>query len=96
MGYEGRLENRWGVLFQQGALFSSLTVSQNVAVPMREYLDLPQSLLDALVCLKIELVGLMADSRETRAALLRLSPGLGWGKMRLPLGADRDQEVTAW
>jgi phospholipid/cholesterol/gamma-HCH transport system ATP-binding protein len=59
-GSEGRLENRWGVLFQQGALFSSLTVSQNVAVPMREYLDLPQSLLDALVCLKIELVGLVA------------------------------------
>jgi phospholipid/cholesterol/gamma-HCH transport system ATP-binding protein len=60
MGSEGRLENRWGVLFQQGALFSSLTVSQNVAVPMREYLDLPQSLMDALVCLKIELVGLTA------------------------------------
>jgi len=60
MDAEGRLENRWGVLFQHGALFSSLTVSQNVAVPMREYLDLPQSLLDALVCLKIELVGLTA------------------------------------
>jgi phospholipid/cholesterol/gamma-HCH transport system ATP-binding protein len=43
MGSEGRLESRWGVLFQQGALFSSLTVSQNVAVPIREYLDLPQS-----------------------------------------------------
>ncbi len=60
LGSEERLENRWGVLFQQGALFSSLTVSQNVAVPMREYLDLPQPLLDALVCLKIELVGLEA------------------------------------
>ncbi len=60
MGSEGRLESRWGVLFQHGALFSSLTVSQNVAVPMREYLDLPQPLLDALVCLKIELVGLEA------------------------------------
>jgi len=60
MGSEGRLESRWGVLFQHGALFSSLTVSQNVAVPMREYLDLPQPLLDALVCLKIELVGLVA------------------------------------
>lgn len=61
MGSDGRLENRWGVLFQQGALFSSLTVSQNVAVPMREYLDLPQSLMNALVCLKIELVGLSAS-----------------------------------
>ncbi|TDI55377.1 MAG: ATP-binding cassette domain-containing protein, partial [Alphaproteobacteria bacterium] len=46
IGTDGRLANRWGVLFQHGALFSSLTVSQNVAVPMREYLDLPQSLLD--------------------------------------------------
>jgi len=61
MSTDGRLANRWGVLFQQGALFSSLTVSQNVAVPMREYLDLPPSLLDALVCLKIELVGLEAS-----------------------------------
>ncbi len=60
MGSAGRLEHRWGVLFQHGALFSSLTVSQNVAVPMREYLDLPPPLLDQLVCLKIELVGLKA------------------------------------
>ncbi len=41
------IEKRWGVLFQQGALFSSLTVAQNVAVPMREFLDLPPTLLDA-------------------------------------------------
>jgi phospholipid/cholesterol/gamma-HCH transport system ATP-binding protein len=34
------MERRWGVLFQQGALFSSLTVRQNIQVPMREYLDL--------------------------------------------------------
>src|SRR3954453_8059299 len=34
------VERRWGVLFQQGALFSSLTVKQNVQVPMREYLHL--------------------------------------------------------
>ena len=60
MGSEGRLEKHCGVLFQHGALFSSLTVSQNVAVPMREHLDLPQPLLEALVCLKIELVGLEA------------------------------------
>ena len=35
------IERRWGVLFQQGALFSSLTVKQNVQVPMREYLTSP-------------------------------------------------------
>ena len=59
-GSGGGLEKRCGVLFQHGALFSSLTVSQNVAVPIREYLDLPIPLMNALVCLKIELVGLTA------------------------------------
>ena len=57
-----KIARRWGVLFQQGALFSSLTVKQNVQVPMREYLDLPQSLMDELAYLKIELVGLPADA----------------------------------
>jgi phospholipid/cholesterol/gamma-HCH transport system ATP-binding protein len=52
------MEKRWGVLFQFGALFSALTVAQNVAVPMREFLDLPESLVDGLSRLKIELVGL--------------------------------------
>jgi phospholipid/cholesterol/gamma-HCH transport system ATP-binding protein len=56
------IEKRWGVLFQHGALFSALTVAQNVAIPIREYLDLPESLIDALAKLKIEIVGLkMAD-----------------------------------
>lgn len=52
------IEKRWGVLFQHGALFSALTVAQNVAIPIREYLDLPESLIDALAKLKIEIVGL--------------------------------------
>jgi len=55
---------RWGVLFQQGALFSSLTVAQNVGVPMREHLDLPPRLVDDLARLKIELVGLPADAAD--------------------------------
>jgi len=55
------VEKRWGVLFQFGALFSALTVAQNVAVPMREYLNLPESLLRGLAQLKIELVGLKAS-----------------------------------
>src|SRR3954454_11412022 len=44
---EGRrqLERHWGVLFQQGALFSALTVKQNIQVPMREYLLLSDRLL---------------------------------------------------
>jgi phospholipid/cholesterol/gamma-HCH transport system ATP-binding protein len=58
------IERRWGVLFQQGALFSSLTVKQNVQVPMREYLDLSDRLLDELAMLKIEMVGLKPDAGD--------------------------------
>ena len=53
---------RMGVLFQHGALFSSLTVLENIQVPMREYLDLPPKLMDELATLKIELVGLPRDA----------------------------------
>jgi phospholipid/cholesterol/gamma-HCH transport system ATP-binding protein len=58
------IERRWGVLFQQGALFSSLSVAENLQFPMREYLDLPQRLLDELVVAKLEMVGLHADVRD--------------------------------
>jgi ABC-type transport system involved in resistance to organic solvents, ATPase component len=57
-----RLDMRVGVLFQQGALFSSLTVLENIQVPMREYLDLSRKLMDELALLKIELVGLPSDA----------------------------------
>jgi phospholipid/cholesterol/gamma-HCH transport system ATP-binding protein len=56
------LERRWGVLFQDGALFSSLTVAQNIQVPMREHLDLPQALMDEIARLKIAMVGLAPDA----------------------------------
>ncbi len=55
-------ERRWGVLFQDGALFSSLTVLQNVQVPMREHLKLPQKTMDELARLKIAMTGLPANS----------------------------------
>ncbi|MBB3351768.1 phospholipid/cholesterol/gamma-HCH transport system ATP-binding protein [Rhizobium sp. BK049] len=58
------LDMRLGVLFQQGALFSSLTVKENIQVPMREYLDLPHSLMDELAHLKIRMVGLAADAAD--------------------------------
>ena len=58
------LERRWGVLFQQGALFSALTVKQNVQVPMREFLDLSDRLRDELAMLKIEMVGLKPDAAD--------------------------------
>jgi len=51
-----------GVLFQQGALFSSLSVAQNVMLPMREYTDLPVSEQETIAAVKIELTGLSADS----------------------------------
>ena len=53
-----RLERRWGVLFQDGALFSALTVEQNVEAPMREHLDLPPRLMRQLAELKVAMVGL--------------------------------------
>lgn len=56
------IECMWGVLFQHGALFSSLTVAQNVQVPMREHLDLSQALMDELAALKISMVGLSSDA----------------------------------
>ena len=56
------LDMRVGVLFQHGALFSSLTVLENIQVPMREYPDLPHPLMDELAYLKLALVGLPADA----------------------------------
>lgn len=56
------IDMRVGVLFQHGALFSALTVMENIQVPMREYLDLPKKLMDELAMLKLELVGLPPDA----------------------------------
>jgi phospholipid/cholesterol/gamma-HCH transport system ATP-binding protein len=56
------IEQRWGVLFQQGALFSNLTVKQNVQAPMREHLGISKRLRDELAMLKIALVGLPPDA----------------------------------
>lgn len=57
-----RIKTRWGVLFQQGALFSSLTVAQNVQVPMKEFTDLTPAMMNELTALKISMVGLPHDS----------------------------------
>ena len=64
------IEQRWGVLFQHGALFSSLTALQNVQFPMREYLHLSPRLMDEIALAKLEMVGLRADvSRKYPAEL---------------------------
>lgn len=56
------VERRWGILFQQGALFSSLTVRQNIQFPIREYLDVSQRLLDEITFAKLSMVGLKAEA----------------------------------
>ena len=58
------LGRRCGVLFQQGALFSSLTVLQNVQFPMREYLRLPEALMRDVAVAKLEMVGLTPEDAE--------------------------------
>ncbi|MBV8593139.1 MAG: ATP-binding cassette domain-containing protein [Caulobacteraceae bacterium] len=55
---------RWGVLFQEGALFSSLTVRQNIQTPMREHLKLSQAMMDGLAAQKLALVGLPQDTAD--------------------------------
>lgn len=59
-----QIDMRLGVLFQHGALFSALTVLENIQVPMREYLDLPTPLMNELALLKIELVGLSPGAAD--------------------------------
>ncbi len=56
------LTNRMGVLFQGGALFSSLTVRENIMVPLREHTDLPVSLMRELADMKIHMVGLPSNA----------------------------------
>jgi phospholipid/cholesterol/gamma-HCH transport system ATP-binding protein len=64
------IERRWGVLFQQGALFSSLTVKENVAAPLHEHTDLSRAEIDELAELKIALSGLPARAGALKPAEL--------------------------
>lgn len=65
-----RARRRFGVLFQEGALFSSLSVAENVAVPLVEQIDLPDWLRDQVVALKIRLAGLPPDAAGKRPSEL--------------------------
>ena len=65
-----QLEQRWGVLFQDGALFSSLTVAQNIEVPLREHYPMPEPLMDEIAACKIGMVGLPEDTAEKFPAQL--------------------------
>lgn len=64
------LRRRFGMMFQLGALFSSLTVRENVAVPLREHTRLPAALIDDIAELKIALAGLPPDAAERYPAQL--------------------------
>jgi phospholipid/cholesterol/gamma-HCH transport system ATP-binding protein len=84
------LRQYWGVMFQEGALFSSLTVAQNIQVPIRELTDFPQFIMDDIARVKLSMVGLPPDAgpkfpsqisggMKKRAGLARalaLDPGL--------------------
>jgi len=57
------LRRRWGVMFQGGALFSTLSVAENIQVPLREYYPrLDQRLLDEIAAYKVQMVGLPPDA----------------------------------
>ena len=59
-----QIEQRWGVMFQRGALFSSLTVKQNIQFQMREVLNLSGRLTEEMTMAKLEMVGLSAADSE--------------------------------
>ena len=69
-----QLRNRWGVLFQEGALFSALSVFDNVALPLRELKTLDEELIRDLVLLKLDMVGI--ESRHAVKMPAELSGGM--------------------
>ncbi len=64
------LRRRWGVLFQEGALFSALSVAQNILMPMREFTNLNIPLRRDLTAIKIGLVGLPQEAADKRPSEL--------------------------
>jgi len=58
------IRKQFGILFQSGALFQSLTVAENVALPLEEHTDLDSNIIDFMVKIKLELVGLREASHK--------------------------------
>ena len=56
------MQMRWGVLFQEGALFGAQTVVENIQIPLREYTHMSQELMDEVAAMKIAMVGLPPDA----------------------------------
>ncbi len=55
------LRQRWGVMFQHGGLFGSMTVKENIGLPLREHSDLPDALIDHIAAAKLALTGLAPE-----------------------------------
>jgi len=68
------LKKKWGVLFQAGALFSSLNVAENIGITLKEYTDLPDELVDTIVRAKLKMVGL--PKRAAKLYPAELSGGM--------------------
>lgn len=69
-----RLRDRWGMLFQEGALFSALTVFDNIALPLRELRALDEELIHDLVMMKLDMVGI--EPRHATKMPAELSGGM--------------------
>jgi phospholipid/cholesterol/gamma-HCH transport system ATP-binding protein len=65
----GPVRRKFGVLFQEGALLNSLTVAENLALPIRYHARLPQETIDIMVKMKLELVGLREAERKLPSQL---------------------------
>ena len=81
------IRKRFGILFQSGALFNSMTVGDNVALPLREHTELDEDTIGIMVKMKLEQVGLreaadlmpaeISGGMKKRAGLARAGPGPG-------------------
>lgn len=79
--YESEMQLKMGVLFQNGALINSLTIAENIAIPLQQHTDLPDSIINDLVRVKLKLVELdyainlfpseLSGGMRKRAALAR-------------------------
>ncbi|MCA9285900.1 MAG: ABC transporter ATP-binding protein [Phycisphaerales bacterium] len=63
------VRKRFGILFQSGALFNSMSIAENVALPIQEHTDLDQNIIDIQVKIKLELVGLREHADKFPAQL---------------------------
>ncbi len=76
------VRKRFGVLFQSGALFNSMTLAENVALPLVEHTELDREIIDIQVKIKLELVGLREHADKYPSADLRRHEKAGGARPR--------------